>query len=55
MTAQEAFAEFEKMARDINPNLPADLRGHVLTISMSKDGQYAYTSPTRYFQLPKTE
>lgn len=37
----EAFAELEAMARKINPRLPADLSGHIITISLSKDHQTA--------------
>lgn len=34
----EAFAALEKLARQINPAIPDDLTGYVLTITMSKDG-----------------
>ncbi len=37
----EAFVALEKMAREINPDLPADLSGYEITISLSKDHQNA--------------
>ena len=47
MTQQEAFAELEKMAREINPNLPADLSGHEIRISLSVYGKYASAIPVK--------
>lgn len=41
MNKQQAWDELEKMAREINPNLPSDLRGYEITISLSIHGRYA--------------
>lgn len=40
-----AWRKLEEMARQINPALPTDLSGQVLTICMSKDGVWAAARP----------
>lgn len=45
MTDQEANAALEKMARDINKNLPPDLWNYMVQISMSKEGVFATAIP----------
>lgn len=39
------WEELERMARAINPDLPKDLTGYVITISMGKNGCYAHAIP----------
>lgn len=43
-----AWRDMEAMAREINPNLPADLSGYQITISLSKDRQTATAAPVSY-------
>jgi hypothetical protein len=38
MTKDEAFNALVSLAREINPRLPADVDGFVVTISASRDG-----------------
>lgn len=41
---RQAFDEIIRMAREINPDLPDDLNGRTVTISLSIYGKAAYAS-----------
>lgn len=45
MTDKEANEALEKMARDINKDLPPDLWNYMVQISMSKEGVFATAIP----------
>lgn len=45
MTHDEAFNALIALAREINPRLPENLAGQVVTVYASKDGTYAYANP----------
>ncbi len=45
-----AMQQLEKMAREINPKLPSDLSGQVVTMTFSKEGIFASADPLSDFE-----